>query len=156
MTLDETIYDVGLEYLERWKEYRIEVWRWLSKPEEVTLTIIKNITNVTGTAWTSYIEEVGSGLTYCLPVEGSAESEKLPQIAYKMHLPLPLSIEFSGPEPVSNGESFSVRFDVWFDGTVDSPAKFYFELTPNPIPEPATIVMLGLGGLAILRRRAAL
>jgi len=131
----------------------VRVWGWTTAPEQETLTIIKNITNETGITWTSYIQELDAGRSYCLFVEGSAESEKLPEITYKTQPPLPYTVEFAGPEPVSDGESVTIRFDVWCDYSPDAPGKFYFDVTPNPIPEPQTISLLALGALTLLRKQ---
>jgi hypothetical protein len=131
----------------------LRVWGWTAwYAEQATLTIIKNITNETGVAWTSYIQELLPLRSYCLFVEGSAGSEELPEITYKTQPPLPYTIEFAGPEPVVDGESVTIRFDVWCDAS-HPPGKFDFDVTPNPIPEPQTISLLALGALTLLRKQ---
>jgi len=60
------------------------------------------------------------------------------------------SLEFSQPQAVLDGESVSFSFDV----LIPSSGPFTFTLTQQPIPEPATLALLGLGAAALLRRRS--
>lgn len=48
----------------------------------------------------------------------------------------------------------TVTFHVWTDNTVAQADFFGLLVYPTPVPEPATLLLLGLAGLAIRRRRA--
>jgi hypothetical protein len=61
-----------------------------------------------------------------------------------------LELVFDAPLAVAVSEFVTFDFDIL------TPAGSYtFEMTQEPIPEPATMCLLGLGGLAMLRRRRA-
>jgi hypothetical protein len=47
----------------------------------------------------------------------------------------------------------TVTFHVWTDNTVAQADFFGLLIYPTPVPEPATLLLLGLAGLAIRRRR---
>ena len=53
--------------------------------------------------------------------------------------------------PVINSET--VTFKVYTDNTANQHAWFGLMVYPTPVPEPATIGLLALGALALLRKR---
>jgi len=112
-----------------------------------TITIIKTITNNTGITWTGLglgnTLGMGSGGYF---VTGSFESTKLQTITCPGE---DFMVEFSGPPPVLDGESLTIQFDFKFY----SPGGFFNWLSQDPIPEPTTMVLLALGGLALIRKR---
>ena len=116
-----------------------------SADADSTLSIVWTITNETGITWTGYrllhIQGIMGGGVF---VKGSASSTKLQTITE----PVPRwEIVFSGSPPVLDGESFTIQFDFAV------PPGFLNGIIVQPIPEPSTIVLLGLGAAAFLRPR---
>jgi len=109
-----------------------------------TFTITTTTTNESGFTWTGYIlslDKQGSA-TF---VEGTAGSTKFQTVKY----PDPWSIEFWAPEVVLPGEVVTLRFDI----NIPDSGPSTFTLSQQPIPEPSTIAILGLGSLFLLRKR---
>ncbi len=136
LTIVETIYDIsnpGHADLEG------------EADSKSTFTIVRTITNETGITWTDYrllhIQGIIGGGVF---VGGSASSTKLQTITEPSR---GWEIEFSGWPPVLDGESFTIQFDFAV------PPGFLNHIIGQPVPEPATIVLLGLGAVAFLRPR---
>ena len=53
--------------------------------------------------------------------------------------------------PIEQGEW--AKFRVWTDNTTNQCPLFIILGHPTPVPEPATVALLGLGALALLRKR---
>jgi hypothetical protein len=96
------------------------------------------VTNLNGHVWTGYSLTIAGGGTFV-----SASSVKLPDVTVS-----PTEIIFDGGT-VGVGEVLDMAFVV----NVPSTGPFSFCLTQLPIPEPATLAMLGLGALGLFRRK---
>lgn len=111
------------------------------------LTITKDVTNDTGTPWIGY-DVTLAPTDLATFVAGEATSDTLTLSSESDH-----ALSYGLPSPVANDQTVRFVFDV----LVPSGGTFGFTLTqtPVPIPEPATVSFMALGGLAILRRRRA-
>ncbi|MFQ6036390.1 MAG: PEP-CTERM sorting domain-containing protein [Sedimentisphaerales bacterium] len=106
-------------------------------------TLTTTVTNQSDIIWTGYVltlDPTGAA-TF---VEGTAGSTKFGTVVH----PDPWTVEFWQPEPVLPGQVVTLQFDI----NVSGPPPHIFTLSQNPIPEPATAVLLGLGVLALLLR----
>jgi len=112
--------------------------------EDPVYNIDKTVSNETGITWTAYdlVLETGTGSGY---FTGTPSSDKF--ASYTMSA---TEINFYNGSVADGG---SVKFD--FAINVTSIGDFSFTLTQTPIPEPACLSVLGLGGVALLRRRRA-
>lgn len=61
-----------------------------------------------------------------------------------------LDLYFYG-DPVLPGQT--ATFDIYTDNTLDNVSFFGMAMYPTPVPEPMTVVLLGLGSGAILLRK---
>ena len=111
-----------------------------------SFTVIGRATNSTAITWTGYTLTLYDPVSEAIFVNGSAGvvGSKFQTVAY----PDSTTIEFSGDDPVLDGHLLQFQFDIMIPTT----GSFELTLTQNPTPEPATIVLFGLGSLMLLRR----
>ncbi len=109
-----------------------------------TFTITTTATNESGFTWTGYILSLDpqGDATF---VEGTAGSTKFETVEY----PDPWTIEFWAPKAVLPGQVVTLQFEI----SIPDSVPYTFTLSQQPVPEPTTIAILGLGSLFLLRKR---
>ncbi len=109
-----------------------------------TFTITTTATNESGFTWTGYtlsLDPQGDA-TF---IEGTAGSTKFETVEY----PDPWTIEFWAPKAVLPGQVVTLQFEI----SIPDSVPYTFTLAQQPIPEPTTIAILGLGFLFLLLKR---
>lgn len=100
------------------------------------------VENQSDFTWTGYEFAIaGTGVSF---VPGSASSD----VFTGVNEPDVMTVIFSGGTVVT---TTTVGFE--FDILVDSTGDFGFSLTQSPIPEPATLMLLSLGGAFLLSKK---
>jgi hypothetical protein len=116
----------------------------MSAEAHSTFTITTTATNESDITWTGYLLSLDPQGNASF-VDGSAGSTKFNTALY----PDPHTIEFWEPQVVLPGQVVTLQFDV----SIPDDGTYTFTLTQNPIPEPATALLLGFGAALMLRRR---
>ena len=115
--------------------------------EDPIVTFDKEVTNESNVAWTMYQIDLGGygGYNAATFVAGSASASGA---YFGDVVGTDKKLVFSGADPVLPGETVTLTFQV----NVPTTGDFGFCLH-QLVPEPATMVMLAVGGLGALARR---
>jgi len=108
-----------------------------------TFNIKITTTNESGITWTGYILSLDpqSNATF---IESTASSNKFNTALFHDAW----TLEFQAPQEVLPSEIVMLEFDI----SIPDDHTYTFNLTQNPIPEPATIVLLVLGSVMLRRK----
>ena len=108
-----------------------------------TFKLIKTITNTTGETWTGYDLELIGDTTV---VDGTAESDKFETCSFSVDFK---TLHFYAPLSVLNGETVTLQVDI----NIPTVGLFDFTMAQHPIPEPVSVMLLGLGVLLLRKRK---
>ena len=154
----ELVNVIGNQY---WGPGHIEGTILASSPADPNLILHNVIDNDTTFAWTSYQVNVylpvdfsvstiiaydpagSSGALVQAPTYGTWDIDGTSVDAYKA------TILYTPGTPVAVGGAFEYRYKLTFEGAT----SYQFTQEMIPLPEPATMALLALGGLAMLKRR---
>jgi hypothetical protein len=106
-----------------------------------TFTITATATNDSDVIWTGYILTLNPAEPATF-VTGTGGSTKFKTVEYVD----PWTIRFLAPESIGYGGVVTLQFDI----KIPEPGPYKFTLSQNPIPEPATVLFLSLGTLAVM------
>ena len=107
-------------------------------------TVTMTATNQSGMTWTGYTLTLDPSEQASF-VEGIAGSTRFKTVTY----PNAWTITFLAPDAVPQGGVVT----LWFDISIPEPGPYTFTLTQKPIPEPATVLFVGFGALALMSAR---
>jgi hypothetical protein len=110
--------------------------------EDPVMNVTKDVENSSDFAWTGY--EVFLSGTNVEFVDGSATSTHFGSVAMGTDW-----ITYSGAPYVNPGETLTIGFDI----LVASTGGFTYSLVQSPVPEPGTMLLVGAGLVALIRRR---
>ena len=141
LTLTDSVYEIGEQPYSIWRHRAVRV-EGFGDPDS-QFTFIRHFTNLTDVPLTGFETSIsGTIVTGAAIVEGTAWATGSPELYYN-----DISVELMWADPIPVGGSFTFQFDIV------TTQQMAFALWDTAIPEPATMALLGLGGLTLLRSR---
>ena len=120
---------------------------WGEADTDPTIHITKTITNGSTFDWTDYhlVVTGSAGVSYDV---GSAVSDVFGTVV-ETAIVGGYTIDFYAPNSVPIGTDVTIDLDI----TIPA-GNFTFDISQTPTPEPGSMALLLMGGLALLRRRS--
>ena len=141
LTLTDSVYEIGEPPYEIWRQRAVRVVGFADTGSQ--FTFVRHLTNLTGVPLTGFTANVsGTHVTFSSIVEGSAWATGFPEVYYDDGY-----VELTWADPIPVGGTFTFQFDVY------NSRPLTFHVFDTAIPEPATVILLGLGGLTLMRSR---
>lgn len=143
LTLQESIGHLDDDHVQMWGE---------TEGRGISFHVTKTVQNTTIFDWIGYTIDIIPGSTpasFLLPPAATPASS--PYLQWDSVLSSTTHLEFVQPVAVPTGGSVTFDFDIYLDafGVFD----FTIRQQAVPIPEPATLSLLGFGLVVLLRRR---
>lgn len=147
VTLTVSIYDAGRDLSGPAPPH----FFWVEGTQDAPsiLTVIENFVNETGVSLVGYNLSLGAW-TDSEIIVGTVQATGSPEVRQEHTY----HIDLAWSEPIPHGASFTVQFDVL--NYPYSGGYFGFALDQAVVPEPLTLTLLGLGGLALVRTRRSI
>jgi hypothetical protein len=109
-----------------------------------TFTVVKTVTNTTGITWTGYDMMLLGDAVFSDGASSSMFNTHSFELDFK-------TLHFYAPNPVLDGQSVTMTVEI----NIPSSGGFNFTMQQQAIPEPVSILLFGLGGIILLKKKNA-